>query len=164
MQIVIRLLADGLLLPIGVVALYALILKAPKRQRYDRYTRVVMAGVSSYLLAKYAGALWQPAKLRPFEQLGVSAGASSLNNPGFPSDHALFAMFLTLAVWYVSRDIRLTLVMALMTVVMCIGRVMARVHTPLDVIGGMAIACFGAVWYLHDKDFLQNPLAKKSKR
>ena len=164
MQIVIRLLADGLLLPIGVVALYALILKAPKRQRYDRYTRVVMAGVSSYLLAKYAGALWQPAKLRPFEQLGVSAGASSLNNPGFPSDHALFAMFLTLAVWYVSRDIRLTLVMALMTVVMCIGRVMAMVHTPLDVIGGMAIACFGAVWYLHDKDFLQNPLVKKSKR
>lgn len=164
MQIVIRLLADGLLLPIGVVALYALILKAPKRQRYDRYTRVVMAGVSSYLLAKYAGALWQPAKLRPFEQLGVSAGASSLNNPGFPSDHALFAMFLTLAVWYVSRDIRLTLVMALMTVVMCIGRVIAMVHTPLDVIGGMAIACFGAVWYLHDKDFLQNPLVKKSKR
>lgn len=164
MQIAIRLLADGLLFPIGVVALYALILKAPKRQRYDRYTRVVMAGVSSYLLAKYAGALWQPAKLRPFEQLGVSAGASSLNNPGFPSDHALFAMFLTLAVWYVSRDIRLTLVMALMTVVMCIGRVMAMVHTPLDVIGGMAIACFGAVWYLHDKDFLQNPLAKKSKR
>lgn len=164
MQIVTRLLADGLLLPIGVVAVYALAAKTPKHERYDRYTRVVMAGISSYLLAKFAGAMWQPEKLRPFEQLGVSAGASSLNNPGFPSDHALFAMFLTLAVWYVSRDVRLTVAMFAMTVLMCVGRVMAMVHTPLDVTGGVLIACIGAVWYLHDKDFFQNPLAKKSKR
>ncbi len=164
MQVFTKLLADGLMLPIGLVALYAFFWRAPKASRYDRYTRVVMAGLTSYFVAKILGALWQPEAMRPFEKLGVDAGASSLNNPGFPSDHALFAMFLTLAVWYVSRSPRLTITMFVMTLLVCIGRVLALVHTPLDVAGGIAVACVGAVWYLHDKDLFKNRLAKSSKR
>ncbi len=164
MQLVTPLLADGLLLPIGLVAMYALLWRVPQTQRYSVYTRVMMAGVTSYVLAKMAGAIWQPETHRPFEQLGVSAGALSLNNPGFPSDHALFATFLTITVWYVTRSVRLTTAMAVMTVLMCIGRVLALVHTPLDVTGGMVIGSLGAIWYIHGKSFLKNPLAEKAKR
>lgn len=164
MHILTKILADGLMLPIGLVALYALLWRTPKAHRYDYYTRVVMAGATSYLIAKIVGALWQPEAMRPFEKLGEVAGASSLNNPGFPSDHALFAMFLTIAVWYLTRSVKLTSAMLIMTILVCVGRVLALVHTPLDVAGGIVIACIGAVWYLHDKTFFQNPLAKKAKR
>ncbi len=164
MKLLVHLLADGLMIPIGLAALYALLWRVPKERRYDTYTRVVMAGVSSYLLAKIIGALWQPEKLRPFEALGVGAGASSLNNPGFPSDHALFATFLTLAVWYATRSIKLTLVIAVMTLAVCVGRVLALVHTPLDIAGGILIAGLGALWYASDFRFSKKSLAKQSKR
>lgn len=164
MQTLISLLADGLLLPIGVIALYALIWRVPRSRRYDIYTRIMMAGISSYLLAKLVSAVWQPEKLRPFEKLGIDAGASSLNNPGFPSDHALFAMFLTLAVWYVTRSRTLTLAMFVLVLLMCTGRVLALVHTPFDIVGGMAFACVGALWYAQGTKVFKNTLAKTSKR
>lgn len=160
-----KLLADGLMIPIALVAVYAFLWKVPKEVRYDRYTRIVMGGLTSYLLAKFAGALWQPEKLRPFEQMGVSAGASFLNNPGFPSDHALFAAFLTLAVWYATRSRNLTLVMAAMTIAVCVGRVLALVHTPLDIVGGLVIALLGTVWYKPSLGVAkQKVLAKKSRK
>lgn len=164
METLTKILADGMMAPIGIVALYAILWRTPKTHRYDYYSRVVMAGASSYLLAKIIGALWQPEKMRPFEKLGIEAGASSLNNPGFPSDHALFAMFLTLAVWYVTRSAKWTGAMLMMTLLVCVGRVLAHVHTPLDVIGGIVIACFGSLWYMHDKTFFKNPLAKKANK
>ena len=165
MHMVTKLLADGLMIPIVLLAAYALLWRVPKQLRYDRYTRILMAGITSYLLAKFAGALWQPEKLRPFEQLGVTAGASYLNNPGFPSDHALFAGFLTLAVWYGTRSRKLTAIMVALTLAVCFGRVIALVHTPLDVVGGLIVAILGAVWY--GREFFtpkQKVLAKKSKK
>jgi len=80
--------------------------------------------------------------------LGVSAGASYLNNPGFPSDHALFAAFLTLAVWFETRRKKIALTLLVLTLLVCVGRVLALVHTPLDILGGLIVACLGAVWYL----------------
>ena len=58
-----------------------------------------MAGLTAYVVAKIAGLLYQPTTLRPFELMGVEAGASFLNNPGFPSDHALFTMAIVLAIF-----------------------------------------------------------------
>ena len=75
MNTVIRLIADGLMIPIVAVALFALFFRAPQAQRYQRYTRVFMAGLTSYWCAKVIGALWQPETLRPFEKLGTDPGA-----------------------------------------------------------------------------------------
>ena len=86
--------------------------------------------------------------MRPFEVLGVAAGASFLNNPGFPSDHALVTMAITLAVWFGAKDWRLASICLAMTILVCVGRVIALVHTTLDVVGGLLIACVGVVWYL----------------
>ena len=147
-QTIIKLLADGAIIPIVAIAGYALLFLLPKNQRLSAYTRIIMAGLTAYLFAKLLGMLYQPAGERPFEILGVAAGASYLNNPGFPSDHALFTAFLTLAVWFETRKKGLAITMAILTVLMCIGRVLALVHTPLDVIGGVVIASFGAIWYL----------------
>ena len=107
-----------------------------------------MAGLSAFVMAKIIGLLYQPSGLRPFELQGVDAGASFLNNPGFPSDHALFVMAITLAVWFGTRHKRWALVCLILSILVAVGRVIALVHSPLDVVGGLLIACIGVVWYL----------------
>ena len=147
MEQLVNIAADWLMLPIVIITVAALVFKVDSRNRYQIYARIVMAGLTSYLVAKLVSLVIQPAALRPFELLGVEAGASYLNNPGFPSDHALFAMFLTLAVWYATRNKALALTLLSLTLLVGLGRVLALVHTPLDVIGGLLIALVGVVWY-----------------
>jgi len=150
-EMVIRILADGTMIPIVLIAGYALLLKVPHGHRFEVYSRIVIAGLTSYMIAKFLAMAYQPVGERPFEILGVSAGAAYLNNPGFPSDHALFAAFLTLAVWFETSSKRFAYILVGLTVLVCIGRVVALVHTPLDVIGGVVVACIGALWYVNDR-------------
>lgn len=144
----IKILADGAIIPIVLIAGYALLFTVPREQRFQAYCRILMAGLTAYLVAKLLGSVYQPSGGRPFEALGVAPGASYLNNPGFPSDHALFTAFLTLAVWFETRRRGLAITLVILTLLVCVGRVLALVHTPLDVIGGLAVASVGALWYL----------------
>lgn len=147
-QFIIKLFADGAIVPIVIIAGYALLFLIPKGKRFEAYARIIMAGLTAYLLAKLVASIYQPVGERPFEVLGVKPDALYLNNPGFPSDHALFTTFLTLAVWFETRRKGLAITMAILTVTVCVGRVLALVHTPLDIIGGVVIASVGALWYL----------------
>lgn len=149
-QTIVRLFADGMILPIVLIAGYALVFLIPKGQRFEAYKRIFLAGLTAYVFAKLLAAVYQPASQRPFELMGQAAGALYLPNPGFPSDHALFTTFLTLAVWFETRQKRLTIILASLTLLVCLGRVLALVHTPLDVIGGVVVAFTGAVWYLQE--------------
>ena len=144
----VKVIADGLVIPIALIGAYALLYKVPKGHRYEAYCRVLMAGLTAYLIAKLLGTLYQPAMERPFELMGASAGASYLDNPGFPSDHALFTAAITLAVWAETRSKRLTITLVVMTLLVCVGRILALLHTPLDVIGGIAVVLVGGGWYL----------------
>lgn len=146
-EIVIRIIADALVIPIVLIALWALIFKIPKGRRFQAYTRILMAGLTAYLLAHFIAVLYQPAALRPFELLGTDPGAFYLNNAGFPSDHALFVTAILCAVWFETRNKKITAILSGMVVLVCVGRVVALVHTPLDVIGGVLIALVGALWY-----------------
>ncbi len=159
-QTLIALIADGAVLPIIVIAGYALLFLVPKGHRFEAYSRVLMAGLTAYLLAKLLAAVYQPSLERPFEILGVEPGASFLPNAGFPSDHALFTAFLTLAVWFETRRKKIAILLTILTVAVCVGRVLALVHTPLDVIGGIVIACVGALWYLQS---VRTPIAPSSR-
>ena len=147
LQWIVKLIADGLVVPVVLIGAYALIKLVPNKEKYQVYSQVLMAGLTAYVAAKIIGSIYQPDQMRPFEILGVSAGASFLNNPGFPSDHALFTMAITLAVFFGAKSWRLAVVCLVMTILICVGRVIALVHTPLDVIGGLLIACVGIVWY-----------------
>ena len=148
MDIVLKIVADGLVVPVVVLGVYALLRYVPKGSRYQTYARVLMAGLTAYAVAKIAGLLFQPSGLRPFEELGVDPGASFLENPGFPSDHALFTMAITLAIWFSTKRRALTIAALALTLAVCVGRIVALVHTPLDIVGGLLIACTGVVWYL----------------
>ena len=147
-SIIVRVLADGLVIPVALIGIYALIRFVPRQEKFQVYSRVLMAGLSAFVMAKIIGLLYQPSGLRPFELQGVDAGASFLNNPGFPSDHALFVMAITLAVWFGTRHKRWALACLILSILVAVGRVIALVHSPLDVVGGLLIACVGVVWYL----------------
>lgn len=144
--------ADGFVIPIIIIAVYALIFKVNSKQRFEAYSRILMAGLTAYLFAKLIGFIYQPALERPFELLGLSAGASFLNNPGFPSDHALFVTAITCAVWFETRNKLLTVILISLTLAVAIGRVLALVHTPIDVVGGVVIALAGSLWYLNSEN------------
>lgn len=146
MQALIRLLADGTL--IAIVAISAPFIIWSLRKRWWRGAPVViMAGLTSLLAGKVMSLLYQPAVARPFLELGVTPGAAYIDNPGFPSDHALLATASVVAVYALTRRRWLGGLLMLMVIAMCVGRVFALVHTPLDVIAGVAAGLAGAVWY-----------------
>jgi len=148
-DLVVRILADGGVLAVILIGAYVLLFKIPKGGRFEAYSRILMAGLTTYLIAKFVASIYQPAFERPFEALGAVPGALYLNNPGFPSDHALFATAITAAVWFETRMKKTTLVLVILTLLMCVGRVVALVHTPLDVFGGIVFGLIGAVWYVN---------------
>ncbi len=150
-DVLIKLIADWLMFAICGLALYSFVFRVPRKDWWYWAWRVVLAGLTCYVAARLIGHFWQPAEMRPFELLGVEPGAAYLPNPGFPSDHALFAMFLTLAVWYATRDRLVVGIMLVLTLTVCVGRVLALVHSPLDVIGGVLIAFSGIMWYYYGR-------------
>lgn len=167
MNTLISFMADWLLiieLAAGVGILVFGLSQDVRATRYQFYAQTVMAGLTAYVIAKYASVIYQPSALRPFEELGQSAGASYLNNPGFPSDHALLATFLVIAVWFGTRNKKLTIVFAIIALLVGIGRVLALVHTPVDIIGGVACALIGGLWYLQNSSKVLFTLSKSHKK
>lgn len=158
---IIKIMADGLVIPIVLIAAYTLLFRLKDNKRYEAYCRILMAGLTAYLIAKLLGTLYQPAGERPFELMGTTPGASYLNNPGFPSDHALFTAAITFAVWFESRSKKLAIAVGVLTILVSVGRVLALVHTPLDVIGGVVVAAIGAAWYLNASKMITKKVASR---
>lgn len=150
-ELLIRLAADGAMILAGLIAAYAFIFVVPRKDWWYWAWRIVLAGITTYAAAKLLAHYYQPNELRPYELLGLTPGASYLPNPGFPSDHALFAMFLTLAVWFSTRRRMLALIMLGLALVISLGRVLALVHAPIDVVAGLLIPLIGIVWYRHTR-------------
>ena len=108
---------------------------------------IVMAALTSLLAGKILSLMYQPEVARPFLEQGMAPGAAYIDNPGFPSDHALLATVMVVAVYAVTKKKWLTVLLAVLLVIMCVARVVALVHTPFDVIGGIFAGLIGAVWY-----------------
>lgn len=159
-ELLVKLLADGAVVPVVLLGAWALLFQLKEGSRYQAYCRVLLAGLTAYMLAKLIGSMYQPELQRPFELMGVEAGASFLNNPGFPSDHVLFCTTIALAVWFETKNKWLISAVALLALMVAIGRVAALVHSPLDVIGGVVIASIGALWYIQ-REMSEKPLRVK---
>ena len=72
---------------------------------------------------------------------------------GFPSGHAAFFFALSAVVWRYDRRWGAGFFVA--SAVMSVGRVMAGVHWPTDIIGGLAVAVFSA--YIVKKFVFRKP-------
>lgn len=149
-DLLIKIMADWALFPAILITMYALIINVKNKNKIRVYSQIVIAGLLSYLIAKFSGVLYQSSSARPFELLGLTAGASFLDNPGFPSDHALFTTAMLGAVWFSTKQKILSAILLFLLVIISIGRVLALVHTPIDIIGGIIFGVLGALWYLND--------------
>ncbi len=137
----IQIIADWLVYPIVLIAGAAMLFLV-RRKRYQSYVRAFMAGMVALVLAKFASLLYQGQ--RPFELMGAEPGASYLDNPGFPSDHVLFVFVITLVVWASTKNKPLAWTLLGLSCLVGVGRMLALVHTPIDVLGGVACAFLAA--------------------
>jgi membrane-associated phospholipid phosphatase len=143
-----RFLADYTLVVIIAVSAAVLLYDGVKRGAWRQYPYLIMAGLTSLLFGKLLSLAYQPSEERPFLSQGVAAGAAFIDNPGFPSDHALLGVVVVVGVYALTGRRSLSVGLAGIVVIMMVARVLALVHTPLDIFGGLIAGLFGALWYL----------------
>lgn len=136
-----HILADYLILAVAAVGGLTILLV--KNDRYQVWGRAIMTGLVALLFAKIISLLYHGQ--RPFETLGVAPGAAYLPDPGFPSDHALLVFTVVFVVWASTKNVRLSVALLVLAILVAVGRIMALVHTPLDIFGGLICAFLAAV-------------------
>lgn len=140
-DLLIKVIADWLVIATVLVGGIGFLLLV-KKDRYEQICRGLLTGLTSLLLAKLASLFYQGE--RPFVLLGEEPKAAFLNNPGFPSDHALLVFVVTLVVWASTKNKPLTLALLVMSILVSVGRVVALVHSPADVLGSVACVVVAA--------------------
>jgi undecaprenyl-diphosphatase len=137
-----RVMADYLISPIVLIGAWA-VLATPKERRYQTVARATVAGLVALLFAKTISLLYHGQ--RPFVALGLAPKAAYLPDPGFPSDHTLLVFLVTFVVWASTKNRWLSAVLFVMSSLVALGRVLALVHTPFDVAGGILCAFLAVV-------------------
>lgn len=80
---------------------------------------------------------------RPFVVKDITPLFAHVADNGFPSEHALFAMVIACVVFVYNR--RLGLILGILALSIGTARVIANVHNPIDIFGGIVIA-IASVW------------------
>lgn len=140
-----------LLVVLGVVIEWFIL---PRKQKAMFAFYVIGAGVIAYVLAKTASHLYYDP--RPFVSEHVKPLIAHNSDNGFPSDHALLTMTLTAATFFFNK--KLATFMLVLTVLVGVARILAKLHSPLDIGAGWVFGIVGAVvsyylltWYLGKK-------------
>jgi membrane-associated phospholipid phosphatase len=139
---IIRIMADGLVVPILLIAAWVG-LRLPRTVWWDRLSKGILTGLVALWLAKIMSLFYQEGE-RPFMLLGVHPKAAYPNNPGFPSDHVLFVFCITFVIWASTKNKPWSITLLVLSILVAVGRVVALVHTPLDVAGGIVAALIAA--------------------
>lgn len=134
-------------LMILLAIIYWFILKTEQKKHFIVFG--IVSGIVAFILAKIGGALFYNA--RPFVSEHVQPLIQHAANNGFPSDHTLLAMVITVTVFSISR--RWGIGFMILTIIIGSSRVFAYVHHPIDIIGSIVFALVGGVaaYYLVPK-------------
>ncbi len=120
-------------------------LRAANSKKIQMAATVIIAGVLALIISRLAGKLYYDP--RPFVSHAVKPLIPHAPDNGFPSDHALLTMTLTAVLYFYNRT--WALVALILTIVVGVARVLAHIHSPIDIIGSFAIsiACaYAARW------------------
>ncbi len=109
--------------------------KAPLRLKKQMALAIILAGSIAGVLDKLRGKLYYDP--RPFVTHHVTPLVPHAADNGFPSEHTILA-FTVAAVLYFYRPKMSYLAFGLAALV-GFGRIAAHVHSPIDIIGGIAI-------------------------
>lgn len=129
-----------LFLPVILGFLVAWI-RSPRDCKPRFFLSVLVAAAVAYGLSLVAAQIHYDT--RPFVAQHLAPLFPHAPDNGFPSDHALFTM--TLAAITFFFDKRVSVLMLVFTALVGVGRVMALVHSPEDILAGWALGVVGAV-------------------
>lgn len=113
----------------------------------DKQTRIrfivatILAGAIAFALSRIAGHLYYDP--RPFVTEHVKPLFGHSTDNGFPSDHALLTGTLTAITYFYDRKVAGA--MLVLTIMIGAARVLAKVHSPLDIAAGWIFGVVGAV-------------------
>lgn len=132
--------AKYLIVVIGLLALgYWITL--PRKQKTEVLVMGVITGIVAIILAKLGSALFTDP--RPFVSDHITPLFPYTADNGFPSDHTLLGMMVTMALLSVSR--RWALNVFVLTIIVGASRVLAGVHHPIDIVGSILFGALGGV-------------------
>ncbi|MBI2591868.1 phosphatase PAP2 family protein [Candidatus Saccharibacteria bacterium] len=131
-------LAEDLIIII-VLATLAAWFKTTAKTRWQFAFTIVLSGILALALSKLAGLLYFHD--RPFVVQSITPLIPHGDDNAFPSDHMLWASTLATVVYLYHR--RLGIVVSLLALFVGAGRVLAHVHWPIDIIGGLALGALG---------------------
>jgi undecaprenyl-diphosphatase len=126
---------------ISVVIVAVVWWRLPRPQKLELLVTVAIGSLLCLLLIKVGGALYYDT--RPFVTQHVAPLFAHSADNGFPSDHTVLTMFLALCVLYYSRPWGFALIGV--SLITGAARVLAHVHTPVDILGAVAMAVVAAV-------------------
>jgi len=121
-------------------------LRLPRRQQVELLVAGVIGGVVCLVLVKAAGYVFYDT--RPFVTQPIAPLFPHAADNGFPSDHTAVTVLVGFCVLVVSR--RWGLVPLAISLLAAAARVLAHVHTPLDIAGAVVIGAVAAAagWLL----------------
>lgn len=140
-----------------VVGLFALSywLTLPRKQKTEVLIMGAITGIVSFILAKTGSAMFVDP--RPFVSDGVTPLFAYTADNGFPSDHTLVGMIITMALLSVSRKWAVNLFV--LTIIIGASRVFAGVHHPIDIVGSILFGSLGGVLAMYLTPKIINSLA-----
>lgn len=101
---------------------------------------IILAGVIAFILSRIASKVYYDP--RPFVSEHVKPLFAHAPDNGFPSDHALLTGTLTAIAYFYNR--KYANMMLVPTLIIGAARVLAKVHSPLDIGGGWVFGIVGA--------------------
>lgn len=108
---------------------------------------IILAGILALIISRIAGKFYYDP--RPFvRNPSIHPLIAHGSDNGFPSDHALLTITLTAALYFYSR--RWAAAALVFTIIVSAARVLAHLHSPIDIIGAwiIGIAAAIAAYYL----------------
>ncbi len=116
-------------------------LTLPKKQKLQLLIYGLITAVVALILAKIGAALFYDP--RPFIAEHAAPLFAHGDDNGFPSDHTLLSSVIAVAVYLVSKKWGVTLF--LLALIVGASRVIAHVHHPIDIVGGVIFAMLGGL-------------------
>src|SRR5579862_3053467 len=129
---------------VSVLITFFVFFKLNGRRRWQFLIAMIMAGLASVIFVKLLGKLYfhpRPFVLEHIKPL-VAHGADN----GFPSEHATYTAAIASVLYFYKE--KLGIAAFIIAVLVGFSRVLAHVHSPIDVLAGLAIGIIaGAAGY-----------------
>jgi undecaprenyl-diphosphatase len=134
-------------------------LKTGKTKKIELATAAIMAGILAYGLMKTAG--WLYYDPRPFVTQHIKPLVPHGSDNGFPSEHTVFTMMVSSVIYL--YDKRLGFIAFAIALIVGISRVLAHVHSPVDILAGLLIgAVAGVAGYYIAKKLVEQLIKQRS--